>query len=149
MIEFKSNVAQVPVGVPVIAKNSEVFKIGDAVYIDTDGFLALATTSSKILGFVLQDYTAASDNQTVAKYCPLYCYAENVEVLIDTDQATTQTDIGAYADLGTVTAGAMVLNLVAGANGQFLVLGWDTDTPNTSKAIAVVAEPQKLAFAQA
>ena len=148
MIEFKGNISEMPVGVPIIAKNSETFSIGDAVYIDSDGFLALATTSSKILGYAVEDKVAASDNQTVAKYCPQYVYADNVEVLVDTDQAATQTDIGAYADLATVTSGAMVLNLVAGATGQFLVLGWDTQTPDTSKAIVTVAEPQRLAFAQ-
>jgi hypothetical protein len=149
MIEFKGNISEMSVGVPIIAKNSEQFSIGDAVYIDTDGFLALATTSSKILGYALEDKTATADNQTVAKYCPQYVYADNVEVLIDSDQAATQTDIGAYADLGTVTTGVMVLNLAAGATGQFLVLGWDTETPNTSKVIATVAEPQRLAFSQA
>jgi len=148
MIVFKSNVSQKPVGVPIIAKNSEAFSVGDAVYADANGFLAKITTSSKILGYVIEDFTAAADNQTVAAYCPLYVYADDIEVLVDTDQALTQTDIGAYADMATVTSGAMVLNLAAGATGQFFVLGSDTDTPNTSKAIVVVAEPQKLAFAQ-
>lgn len=149
MIEFKSNILQVPTGVPVIAANSEAFSVGDAVYINTSGFLAKATTSSKILGYALEDYTAASDNQTVAAYKPQYVYAEGVEILIDADSAITQTKIGEYADLVTVTTGAMVLNGTTAAAAQFFVLGSDTDTPNTSKYIVTVAEPQKAAFAQA
>jgi hypothetical protein len=129
-----------PMGYPVIGKNSEVFNIADAIYIDTDGFLALTTTSSKVLGYAEEAVTMASDNQTVAKVCPQYIYAHLIEVKIDTDQAATQTDIGAYADLVTVTTGAQVLNLAAGSTGQFFVLGIDPD--NTSKVIVTVAEFQ-------
>lgn len=134
------------VGQPVIGDDSVQFSVGDAVYIDSDGFLALATTSSKILGYCIEDVTMAADNTTVAKKCPMYVYAEGVEVEIDSDQACVQTDIGAYADLGTVTTGAMVLNLSAGATGQFFVLGFDAN--DTDKVIVTVAEPQKMAFAQ-
>jgi len=145
-IEFKGNISEMPVGVPVIAKNSVGFSIGDALTIDSNGFLDLASTSSKIIGYCLETVTVASNNQTVAMYCPQYVYGEGVEVLIDTDQAATQTDIGAYADLGTTTTGAQVLNLAAGSTGQFFVLGIDAD--NTSKVIVTIAEPQKLGFAQ-
>lgn len=147
MIKFKRNPLELSVGHPIIGDDSVKFSVGDAVYIDSDGCLALATTSSKILGYCIEDVTMAADNTTVGKVCPQYVYAEGVEVEIDSDQACTQTDIGAYADLGTVTSGAMVLNLAAGSTGQFLVLGFDAD--DTDKVIAVVAEPQKLAFAQA
>ena len=146
MIKFLRDPQEESVGVPVIGKNSEAFSVGDAVYIDSDGFLAKATTSSKILGYSIQDVTMASDNQTVAKVKPLYIYAEGVEVEIDSDQACTQTDIGAYADLGTVTSGAQVLNLAAGATGQFFVLGFDVD--DTDKVVVTVAEPQKFGYAQ-
>lgn len=146
MIKFVRNPFELESGYPVIGKNSEQFSVGDAVYVDTDGFLAKATTSSKILGYSIEDSTMASDNQTVAKKKPLYVYAEGVEVEIDSDQACTQTDIGAYADLGTVTSGAQVLNLAAGATGQFFVLGFDAD--DTDKVIVTVAEPQKSGFAQ-
>lgn len=147
MIKFKRDPKEAGVAYPIIAKNSEAFAVGDAVYIDGDGFLAKITTSSKVLGYAIETVTVAADNQTVAKKCPQYVYAEDVEVEIDSDQACTQTDIGAYADMGTVTSGAQVLNLAAGTSGQFLVLGFDAD--DTDKVIVVVAEPQKLAFAQA
>ncbi len=147
MIEFLRNVEDMPIGQPVIGKNSEAFARGDALYIDTDGFLAKITTSSKVFAYAIEDITMASDNQTVAMYCPQYIYADGVEIIVDTDQAVTQTDIGAYADMGTVTSNAMVLNLAAGSSGQFFVLGYVAD--NTSKAIVTVAEPQNYAFAQA
>ena len=147
MIKFKRNPFELAVGHPIIGNDSEQFSVGDAVYIDSDGLLAVASTSGKILGYCIEDVTMASDNSTVAKVRPQYVYAEGVEVEIDSDQACTQTDIGAYADLGTATTGAQVLNLAAGANGQFMVLGFDAD--DTDKVIVVVAEPQKLAFAQA
>lgn len=146
MIKFVRNPFELQSGYPVIGKNSEQFSVGDAVYIDSDGFLAKITTSSKVLGYVIEDVTMASDNQTVAKKCPLYVYAEGVEIEVDSDQACTQTDIGAYADMGTVTSGAMVLNLAAGATGQFCVLGFDAN--DTDKVIVTVAEPQKFGFAQ-
>lgn len=148
MIEFKGNIAEMPVGYPVIGVDSTQFSIGDAVYIDSNGYLALATTSSKILGYCIEDKTTSSTNATVEYYCPQYVYGEDVEILIDSDQAATQTDIGAYADLASATTGAMTLNLAAGSTGQFFVLGWDTDTPNTSKVVCTIAEPQKFAFAQ-
>lgn len=147
MIRFKRDPLEKGVAYPIIGVANTKFSVGDAVYIDSNGYLALATTSSKILGYCIEDKTTSATNATVEKYCPQYVYAEDVEIEIDSDQACAQTDVGAYADLGTVTSGAMVLNLSAGASGQFLVLGFDAD--DTDKVIAVVAEPQKLAFAQA
>lgn len=146
MIEFLRPVNDKPVGYPIIAANSEAFSVGDAVTIDGDGCLAKASTSSKIFGYAIEDYTAAADNETVAKYCPMYVYARGIEIVIDADQACTQTDIGAYADLGTVTTGVQVLNLAAGATGQFLVLGFLAD--DTDKVIVVAAERTEDAYAQ-
>jgi hypothetical protein len=146
MIKFLRDIQEESVGYPVIGNNSEQFSVGDAVYIDTDGFLAKATTSSKVLGYAIEDATMAADNETVAKKCPLYVYAEGMEIEIDSDQACTQTDIGAYADLGTVTSGVQVLNLAAGNTGQFFVLGFDAN--DTDKVVVTVAEPQKFGFAQ-
>lgn len=147
MIKFKRDPLEKGIAYPIIGVASTEFSVGDAVYIDGNGYLALATTSSKILGYCVEDKTTSATNATVEKYCPQYVYAEDVEVEIDSDQACTQTDLGAYADLGTVTSGAMVLNLAAGTSGQFMVIGFDAD--DTDKVIVVVAEPQKLAFAQA
>lgn len=137
------------VGTPIIGNNSEQFSYADAVYIDSDGFLAKATTSSKILGFALEDVTMASDNETVAKYKPAYMPADQVTMVYTADQAVTQTDIGAYVDLVTTTSGAQVLNLAAGSTGQFIVMGFDPNNDgSTTLCIVRVAEPQTLAFAQ-
>src|ERR1035437_9807354 len=71
------------VGYPVIGDNSAVFNYADAVFIDTDGFLDTATTSSKIMGFCIASgpLTMTSDNETVAMVCPHYVYSDNVQVI--------------------------------------------------------------------
>ena len=147
---FRTDPTPQGVGYPIIGANSDIFNPADAVYIDSNGFLANASTSSKILGFALDTITMASDNQTVGFVKPKYAYAGDLEVVYGSDQDCTQTDIGAYADLGTVTSNAHELNLAAGATGQFLVLGFDPRGEDDDDAVVVcVAEPQKLAFAQA
>lgn len=134
---------------PIIGNNSSQFSYADALTIDGDGFITVASTSSKIIGFSLEDVTMASDNETVAKYCPLILPADGVTMVYTADQAVTQTDIGAYADLGTTTTGAQVLNLAGGATGQFIVVGFDPNNDgSTTLCIVKVAEPQVLAFAQ-
>ncbi len=135
---------------PIIGNNSEVLSYADALSIDGNGHIIVATTSSKVIGFCLEDVTMASDNETVAKYCPLFVPVEEVTMVYTADQALTQTDVGAYADLVTTTSGAQVLNLAAGSSGQFIVLGFDPNNDGTTTlAIVKVAEPQILAFAQA
>lgn len=138
------------VATPVIGKNSEQFSYADPVTIDSNGFLARATSSGeKIYGFALEDVTMASDNQTVAKYKPAVCPVDGAVMVYTADQAVTQTDIGAYADIGTSTSGGFILNFAAGATGQFFVQGFDPNNDGTTTlAIVRVAEPQYLAFAQ-
>mgnify|MGYP000906792115 CR=1 FL=1 len=135
---------------PVIGKNSEQFSYADPLTIDSNGFLARATSSGeKIWGFSLEDVTMASDNQTVAKYKPLVIPFDEVVMVFTADQAVTQTDIGAYADIVTSTSGGYVLNFAAGATGQFFCQGFDPNNDgSTTLAIVRVAEPQVLAFAQ-
>lgn len=134
-------------GTAVIAKNSEQFSKGDPITIDSDGFLIVSTAGDKVLGFSLEDYTASSDNQTVAKYCPQYQPALGVKMIYQADQNCIQTDIGAYADL-VGTTGAIKMNLSAGATGQFLVEGFNPDGLGADYVVVSVAEPQQLGFAQ-
>ena len=138
------------VGYPIIGVASTKFSIGDPVYIDSNGFLALATTSSKILGFCIENYTTSASNATTEKYCPQYINAEGVVVAFTISAAVAQTDIGAYSDVATATSGAIVLNGASAATGQFLILGiGPLDNGATTTEVAVsVAEPQGLAFAQ-
>ena len=146
---FNEDIHRLRAGYPVIGVNSAAFADADAVYLDTNGFLALATTSSKIYGYAKQVATMASDNQTVAQVKPTYVIALGLAMVYGADQAGTQTDIGAYADFGTVTSGAFELDLAAGATGQMLVVGIDPYRTSTTTDILVeVAEPQNFAFAQ-
>lgn len=136
-------------GYPIIAVNSGSLDVADALYIDSNGFLAVVSTSGKVLGYSNEEVTIASDNQTVAKKKPAYTPAMGVRMIYGSDQDCTQTDIGAYADFGTVTSGSQELNLAAGSTGQMLVLGFDPADESDDDAVVVeVAEPQVLAFSQ-
>lgn len=136
-------------GYPVIGGNSQAFANADAVYIDTSGFLDVVTTSSKVIGASLHDATMASDNQTVALIKPLYANWLGLVMVYTADQAATQTDLDAYADFGTTTSGAQVLNLAGGATGQMHILGFDPyDEDDDTDVVVEIAEPQQLGFAQ-
>ena len=149
MQKFRHDPDLVGSGFPIIAINSGSLNEADAVYIDTSGWLAVVGTTSKVLGFSLEKITIASDNQTVDKVKPKYAPWLGVQMVYGADQDCTQTDIGAYADMGTATSGSQELNLSAGGTGQFLVLGFDPDDESDDDAVVVeVAEPQQLGFAQ-
>lgn len=131
-----------------IAKNSEVFAKADPVSIDSDGWLIVSTAGAKVLGYSTEAFTAASDNQTVAKKFPKCVDVRKCQMVYTSDQACVQTDIGAYADL-TGTTGAIQMNLSAGATGQFLVIDFDPDKDGSTTTVVVeAAEPQVYAFAQ-
>lgn len=148
---------------PVIAKNSEAFTVGLPVTIDSNGFLAVASSSGeKIWGYVTETVTVLSTNQNGSTqtlnsaaigYAPRVLDAANVYIWGDSDQAMTQTDIGAYVDIGSTTSGSLVFNLAAGSTGQFLVTALLSDTDpsaegDTDRIVVHVAEPQDFAFAQ-
>ncbi len=135
---------------PAIAKNSEAFTVGDAVYVDTDGFLCKVTTSSRVMGFVMETFTATADNQTVKKYKPTIVPGiQGVQAVIPAASALAQTDISNYADMATVTSGAQVLNATTDTKGQFYILDIDPEGEGTTTDIVVeVAEYQKNAYAQ-
>lgn len=131
-----------------IAKNSEVFAKADPVTIDSSGWLTVATAGDKVFGYSTEDFTAASDNQTVAKKSPKCVDVRKCQMVYTSDQACVQTDVGAYADL-TGTTGAIQMNLSAGSTGQFLVIDFDPDKDgSTTKVVVEAAEPQVYAFAQ-
>ena len=118
MQKFRQDPALFGTGYPIIGKNSEGLVEADAVYIDSSGFLAKITTSSKVLGFSIEARTMAADNQTVDKVKPQYAPALGIKMVYGSDQDATQTDIGAYADMGTVTSNGFELNLAAGAKAH-------------------------------
>ena len=128
---------------PVIGANSVIFKNGTAVTIDSNGFLALASSSGeKIWGYCIEEKTVTSDNQTVAAYCPLVVDPKNITMQI-TSATLAQTDIGEYGDIATNTAGVDVM-ANPGTTGQFILVGIVSSTEGLWK----VAEPQQYAFAQ-
>lgn len=133
----------------VLGKNSAAFAVADPVTIDSDGLLIVATAGTKVLGYAVEAITMASDNETVAKKMPKFIPAvQGVLMQYTSDQACTQTDLGAYADLSGTT-GAIQMNLAAGATGQFLVKGFDPEGDgSTTDVIVEAAEPQVFAFAQ-
>jgi len=149
---------------PVVAANSEVFAEYSPVYINTDGFLAVISSSGeKVRGYCMEAFTANSANQTgtefqmndntAARYAPPVLDPSNVEFWADGDAAFTETDRGAYCDAASESAGVVTLNLSATTSGQFEVVGLLADfDPNysadTTKVIVRVAEPQGLGFTQ-
>lgn len=139
-------------GHPIIGVNSQEFTKADPVYADSNGWLdVIGGNSQKFLGYYVgQGETMESDNQTVDKKTPDYAYAGDVEMVFGSNQDATQTDIGAYADFGTVTTGAFELNLAAGSDGLMFVLGFDPDGVGDDDAVVVIiAEAQRYAYAQA
>jgi len=148
--KFHTDPQYLGAGYPIIAADSTQLSEADAVYIDTSGFLAISSTTNKILGFSLDTIDAlTSDNSTVAKVKPKYTPGQGIRVQYPSDIDCTQTDIGAYADLSSGTTNAQTINLLAGGTGQFLVLGFDPEDEADDDVVVVeVAEPQQLAFAQ-
>ncbi len=123
---FFDDPAGLGVGYPVIGDNSAVFSLADPVFIDTDGFLDICTTSSKILGYSLATLTMASDNETVAQVCPQYVYQEGVLMVypITGAGAATQTMVGSYTVFSDVTSGGFTTSASdSDTVGQLFIVG--------------------------
>lgn len=124
------------VGYPVIGANSITFSAADPVVINSSGFLDLSTTSTKILGWAIDDSVVmTSTNQTVAFVCPKYVEAKNVKVVLPTASAValTQTSVGEYFVLSGTTSGAFTVNTTSSATvGQLLCLGFNPDNDGTT-----------------
>ena len=136
------------VGTPIIVANSTTIAFADPLIIDSDGFIIVATAGTKIIGHALAAIVSAADNETVAKKTIQYLENKGVEMVFTSDQACTQTDIGAYADLSGTT-GAIQINLAAGSSGQYLIKAFDPEGDGDTDLVVVeVAEPQELGFTQ-
>lgn len=149
---------------PVVALAAEVFKVNTPVVKNSSGQLIVATVGSKIWGYCREDVTPIASNEggtmqttnpAAVGYCPRVIEPDNVDFWADADQAWQLTDNDAYADIASISAGVVTLNLAAGSTGQFAVLGRLADfsgdpalVGDTTKIIVRVAEPQDLAFAQ-
>lgn len=133
-------------GFPIIGANSIQFSVGDAVYINTSGFLDLSSTTNRILGFSTDSVTMSATNQTVALVCPAYVPAGQVTMYYPMSSAPSQTMIGEYADFSSATTNAQTVSSTTSAStGQFFIVGIDT----TNTAVYVqVAEQQRFDYAQ-
>lgn len=135
----------------LILANSVHLENGDFVTIDADGFLKRTAATEKIMGYYVgETVDAASDNETVDQVKGNYQPLNLNEVFeMTSDQACTQTDVGAYADI-SLSTNAFLVNLAAGSTGQLIVIGFDpNDDGSTTTVRVMVAEPQQFAFAQA
>lgn len=136
---------------PIIGANSVVFSVADPVYINSDGFIALATAGSLVFGYSIDAITMSATNQTVAKVCPKIAPALGHIMSYPNNGAHdfVQTDIGAYADFQTATTGAFDLNNTTAANAQMLILGFDpAGEADNDQGVVRVAEYQGFAYAQ-
>lgn len=150
-----------------VAKNSEVFALWSPVTIDGSGFLAVISSSGeKVYGYCAEAFTAIATNQTgtagtfqttdatAARYSPRIIAPDNVDIWMDADQALTDTDIGAYHDVASVSSGVPTMNLAATTSGQFVVLALASQTNpsaegDTDRVVLRAAELTTHAYAQA
>lgn len=140
------------VAYPIIGNNSAQFTVADPVYIDGDGFIALATAGSLVFGYAIDDITMASDNETVAKVCPKIAPALGHIMSYPNNGAHdfVQTDIGTKADFSTATTGAFDINNTTAAHGQVFILGFDPrGEADNDQGVVTVAELQNFGYAQA
>lgn len=136
------------VGTPIIVANSTTIAPADPLTIDADGFIIVATAGDKIIGHAIQAIVSAVDNETVAKKTVQYLENSGVEMVFTSDQACTQTDIGAYANMSGTT-GAIKIDLAATTTGQYIIKAFDPEGDGDTDLVVVeVAEPQNLAFTQ-
>jgi len=152
---------------PVIAVDDEVFAEYSPVTIDSNGFLAVMSSSDeKCWGFCLEAFTAIATNDSassvtsvqttnkaVHSYAPPVQSPLNVLFWCDCDIAFTQTDVGAYADIVSESSGVVTMDLAATTAGGFLVMGllsnWDPSaTGDTDKTVFKVSEPFDVAQTQ-
>lgn len=151
---------------PVVAANSTTFAKDSPVTINSSGFLAVISSSGeKVYGYISEAFASIATNQTgtagtfqiadntAARYAPRVIAPDNVDFWADSDVALTDTDIGAYADVASVSSGVVTMNLVAGTSGQFAVLGLLSQfnplaEGDTDKIVMRVAEPTTSGFTQ-
>lgn len=149
---FRRDPANYSVGAPIIVANSKALSVADAVSINSSGFLDVAGTSAKILGYSLDDIAAvASNNQTVAQVTARYVYADAVEVVypISGGVAATVANLGQYCNLVTTTTGAQNVTAAAsmGANtGQFLVMEFTPENDGVAEVTVKAAWRQDVSI---
>ena len=128
---FRKNLhgtSEVPALLEFIGKNSIIFTVGDAVRMNTSGFLDLSVANEQVMGIVqtvvdtnglpvtpdsgtTNTWTMASDNQTVAlRKVQIVPAFGDYAFSTDSDTTITTADLGVYFNVnatsdGVVTAG--------------------------------------------
>lgn len=110
-------------GVPIIVKNSISIKEGQYLYIN-NGVLDIVpdatTTETKPYAIALQDFTSASDNETVGKLSLMHhVIAPHERYYIKSDSALSQTNIGKIYRMSYGSNTHKVMNGTLATNGEF------------------------------
>jgi hypothetical protein len=130
-------------GFPILGVASGVFTHGDPVYIDSNGFLNVASNSSGILGYYVgPGETLLSTNATVDKICPDWVPARDIVMSFPALRAITQTDLGTTADFSTYTTGAYVVDPDTASDDTVYIVGFDPDDTDQVFVIAANVHPQ-------
>lgn len=154
-------------GDATIVANSVVIKIGDAVKWDTDGFIALAAATNKVLGIVagvtdlnginvdpdsgtLDTFTMNSANETTATFKYRVSVIVDDSALFKNDSSGTlaQTNIGQFFDL--TDEDQIDQSSASDTSGQFQLIQLDPDAEgDASMGLFKIAESQLHPYAQA
>lgn len=135
-----------------IGANSVQFSVGDPVYKNTSGFLALGVAGSRMIGWCLENKTVTSDNQTVKKhrvqYVPAYPF---IKMVLPGDIVCTQAKVGSFCNFATIATGACtvdITNAAGGGTNQLCIRDFDPNRDGTTTDVVVSAsETQFLGFA--
>lgn len=99
-----------------IGKNSEAFTIGDPVQF-ISGQLAVAGTTTQVVGVVVQTVTMASNNVGGANVAPAYIPADEGTIFrmtCNADLTNNATDVGTYYKLTANTTNTVQVDVASG-----------------------------------
>lgn len=143
MQKFLHDPAGLGRGFPILGVASGAFAHGDPVYIDSNGYLAVGTTSSVNIGYYVgQGETMSATNATVEKVCPDWVPARDVVMAFSALRAIVQTDIGTYADFSTGSTGAFVVDPDTSSADTVYIVGFDADDTDVVYVVMADIAPQ-------
>jgi hypothetical protein len=147
-----------------IIDNSDTISVGDAVMLNTDGHVVVATAGEELLGVVqgvvdanglpvscdsgtVDTWTVDSDNETV-DMCKAAVILDKYALYshdVGTDLATT--NLMQFADI--TNEHAINYSSLSDSNGQFQLVGLDPDSDgDASKGLFKIAESQMDPYTQ-
>lgn len=147
-----------------IIDNSDTITIGDAVMMNTDGHVVVATAGEEVLGIVvgvvdadgkaidadsgtLHDYTVDSDNETVGQKKAQVIISKTALFANDSSGTLATTNLLQFFDL---TSESQIDQSSAGdVSGQFQLIGLDPDNDaDASKGLFKIAESMMDPYVQ-